>query len=236
MKHCLSLFPQLYILFRTLSSGLYVQSVKTSISCWTLFRVQWQFNPNNIRYNAHKTKLTNQTNQLTNQPTHKTNSTEDCPPWKQIFRQLVKKFPYFMVHSLPWTQQPETSPYPERNESEPSTPSCLKFKLKLYSHLLVGLQSGIFLQVSPPNTVSISLLPHLYHMPRPPHPPWFNYPNYQSFFIHQLMHKWIVLNIIFKIYIKMNIKTAPTCFVAVTPSSGSALFVLAKVTVVKVAN
>jgi hypothetical protein len=36
----------------------------------------------------------------------------------------------------------------------------------------------------------------------------------------------------FKIYIK----TAPTCFDAVTPSSGSALFVLAKVTVVKIAN
>jgi len=39
-----------------------------------------------------------------------------------------------------------------------------------------------------------------------------------------------------KIYIKIDIKTAPTCFDAVTPSSGSALFVLAKVTVVKIAN
>jgi hypothetical protein len=36
----------------------------------------------------------------------------------------------------------------------------------------------------------------------------------------------------FKIYIK----TAPTCFGTVTPSSGSALFVLAKVTVVKIVN
>jgi len=36
----------------------------------------------------------------------------------------------------------------------------------------------------------------------------------------------------FKIYIK----TASTCFGAVTPSSGSALLVLAKVTVVKIAN
>jgi hypothetical protein len=35
---------------------------------------------------------------------------------------------------------------------------------------------------------------------------------------------------------KIDIKTAPTCFGAVTPSSGSALFVLAKVTVVKIAN
>jgi hypothetical protein len=40
----------------------------------------------------------------------------------------------------------------------------------------------------------------------------------------------------FKIYIKIDIKTAPTYFGAVTPSSGSALFVLAKVTVVKIAN
>ena len=31
-------------------------------------------------------------------------------------------------------------------------------------------------------------------------------------------------------------KKAPTCFGAVTPSSGSALIVLAKVTVVKIAN
>jgi hypothetical protein len=40
----------------------------------------------------------------------------------------------------------------------------------------------------------------------------------------------------FKIYIKINIKTAPTYFDAVTPSSGSVLLVLAKVTVVKIAN
>ena len=40
----------------------------------------------------------------------------------------------------------------------------------------------------------------------------------------------------FKIDMKINIITALTCFVAVTPSSGSALLVLAKVTVVKIAN
>jgi hypothetical protein len=40
----------------------------------------------------------------------------------------------------------------------------------------------------------------------------------------------------FKIYIKISTKTPPTCFDAVTPSSGSALLVLAKVTVVKIAN
>jgi len=40
----------------------------------------------------------------------------------------------------------------------------------------------------------------------------------------------------FKIYIKINVKIAPTCFGAVTPSSGTALFLLAKVTVFKIAN
>ena len=40
----------------------------------------------------------------------------------------------------------------------------------------------------------------------------------------------------FKMYIKTGIKTTPTCFGAVTPSSGSALLVLVKVTVVKIAN
>jgi hypothetical protein len=40
----------------------------------------------------------------------------------------------------------------------------------------------------------------------------------------------------FKIYIKIDIKTAPTCFGANSPSSGSALLVLAKVTVVQIAN
>jgi hypothetical protein len=36
--------------------------------------------------------------------------------------------------------------------------------------------------------------------------------------------------------IKIYIEIAPTCFGAVTPSSGTTLFVLAKVTVVKIVN
>jgi len=39
-----------------------------------------------------------------------------------------------------------------------------------------------------------------------------------------------------KIYIKIYIKTAPTCFGAVTPSSESAIFVLTKLTVVKIVH
>jgi len=39
--------------------------------------------------------------------------------------------------------------------------------------------------------------------------------------------------IVLKNNIKIYIKIAPTCFATVTPSSGSALFVLAEVTLVK---
>ena len=47
---------------------------------------------------------------------------------------------------------------------------------------------------------------------------------YQVLFIHQPMHQWAVLKNNIKIYIKIYIKTAPTCFsVTVTPSSGNAL-------------
>jgi hypothetical protein len=53
-----------------------------------------------------------------------------------------------------------------------------------------------------------------------------------KFFFYQLMHKSIVLKNNLKICIKIDIKTAPTCFGAVTPPSGSALLVLAKVIVV----
>jgi hypothetical protein len=37
-----------------------------------------------------------------------------------------------------------------------------------------------FLTFGPPNQnpVNISPLPHVCHMSRPPHPPWFNHPNY----------------------------------------------------------
>jgi hypothetical protein len=51
-------------------------------------------------------------------------------------------------------------------------------------------------------------------------------------FFHQLMHKCVVL----KSNIKIFIKAAPACFGTVTPSSGSALFVLAKVTAVKIVH
>jgi len=53
-----------------------------------------------------------------------------------------------------------------------------------------------------------------------------------KFLIHQLMHKRIAL----KINIYIHIETAPTRFGAITPSSWRAIFVLGKVTVVKIVN
>jgi hypothetical protein len=37
-----------------------------------------------------------------------------------------------------------------------------------------------------------------------------------KFFIHQLIHKWIILKAIVRFYIKIDIKTAPTRFGAIT--------------------
>jgi hypothetical protein len=59
--------------------------------------------------------------------------------------------------------------------------------------------------------------------------------SYQSFF-SPIGAKVNCLKNNFKIYIKIDMKIAPTYFGTVTPSSGSALLVLAKVTVVKIAN
>ena len=55
------------------------------------------------------------------------------------------------------------------------------------------------------------------------------------FFIHQLMHKWTVLNTILKFTLKLTLKLLLHVSLH-SPSSGSALFELAKVTVVKIIN
>jgi hypothetical protein len=63
-----------------------------------------------------------------------------------------------------------------------------------------------------------------------------NYSVDQRFFYSPTDEQLNCLKNKLKIYIKIDIKTAPTCFSAVTPSSWSALLMLAKVTVVKIAN
>jgi hypothetical protein len=57
-----------------------------------------------------------------------------------------------------------------------------------------------------------------------------------KFFMHPNDAQANCLKNNFKIYIKIDIKTAPKCFGVVTPSSGSALFELVKATVVKIIN
>ena len=69
-----------------------------------------------------------------------------------------------------------------------------------------------------------------------PPPPQYIHLNIIEVFYSRTDAKVNCLQSNFKIYIKIEIKTAPKCFGAVTPSSGSALLVLAKVTVVKIAN
>jgi hypothetical protein len=59
--------------------------------------------------------------------------------------------------------------------------------------------------------------------------------NYESFFLPTDAQVNCLKNN-FKIYIKIYIKRAPTCFDAATAPSGSALLVLAKVTVVTITN
>jgi hypothetical protein len=58
---------------------------------------------------------------------------------------------------------------------------------------------------------------------------------YQSFFIHQLVHTRIVLKTILKCTLKLTLKQ-PLHVSVQSPSSGSTLFELAKVTVVKIIN
>jgi hypothetical protein len=59
---------------------------------------------------------------------------------------------------------------------------------------------------------------------------------YQMFFCLPTDSQENCLKNNFKVYVKIDIKTAATCCGAITPSSGSALLALAKVTVVKIAN
>jgi hypothetical protein len=59
---------------------------------------------------------------------------------------------------------------------------------------------------------------------------------FSNYAAHSLESIYFCLKNNFKIYIKMDIKTAPKYFGAVTPSSGSALCALSKATLVKIVN
>ena len=76
-------------------------------------------------------------------------------------KQLVKIFPAFMGPKglLLHLQEPATCPYPKPDQSSPCTPShFLKILLILSSHLCLGLTSGLFLHVYPPNLMYTPLL------------------------------------------------------------------------------
>ena len=75
----------------------------------------------------------------------------------------------------------------------------------------------------------------IYQLPRFSHLGTETCGNYQSFFSPTDAQVNCLKNN-YKIYIKIDIKTARTIFGAVTPSSGRALLVLAKVTFVKIGN
>jgi hypothetical protein len=61
--------------------------------------------------------------------------------------------------SLPHSQQPTTCAYPEPDRSSPCPTSHFsRFILILPSHLRLGLSSGSFPQVSPPNHLYAPLL------------------------------------------------------------------------------
>jgi hypothetical protein len=57
--------------------------------------------------------------------------------------------------SLPCSQEPSTGPYPEPDQSIPSHPMSLKSILILFSHLRLGLPSGLFPSGFPTNIIII---------------------------------------------------------------------------------
>ena len=107
-------------------------------------------------------------------------------PWckvlleKRTGLQLVKKFPAFhgtrrfitaltsvRQLSLFWTS-PIQSIYPH--------PTSWRSVLILYTHLRLGLPSGLFPPVSPPRPYTTPLLTHTRHMPSPSHSSRFYHP------------------------------------------------------------
>jgi hypothetical protein len=62
-------------------------------------------------------------------------------------------------------------------QSIPSHPISLRFILKVFTHLSLGLPSGLFHSSFPINILH-AFLPHSCYMPCPSHPPWLDHSNY----------------------------------------------------------
>jgi len=73
--------------------------------------------------------------------------------------------------SLPHLQVPATSLYPQPDQSSPcpSQPTSWRSILILYSHLRLGLPSGLFPSGFPTKTLYTPFLFHTCYMPRPSH-------------------------------------------------------------------
>jgi hypothetical protein len=71
-----------------------------------------------------------------------------------------------------------TLSWARRIQFAPSITFFLRSILILFSHLRLGLPSGLFPSNLPTKTPSTPLpSPHACYTSRPPHPPWFNHPN-----------------------------------------------------------
>jgi hypothetical protein len=82
--------------------------------------------------------------------------------------------------SSPHSQQPATGPYPEQGESTSHPPANLP-KIRSNSNLSSTPRSSkwsLSFGLSHQNFLHFSPLSHACHMPRPPHSPLFDLPNY----------------------------------------------------------
>jgi hypothetical protein len=74
--------------------------------------------------------------------------------------------------SLPCSQEPSTGPDPEPDQSNPYHPISLRSILIFFTHLRLGLPSGLFPSGLPTNILYAFLFsPYSCYMPCPSHPP-----------------------------------------------------------------
>ena len=108
-------------------------------------------------------------------------SMEQSPSWELTGLKLVKKFPAFygtrrFITAVTSARHLSLS-WASSIQSIPPHPTSWRSILILSSHLHLGLPSGSFPQVSPPNHAHTSPLPHTRYTPRQSHSSRFYHPN-----------------------------------------------------------